>query len=158
MDIEYINITTYKGISSDADHFYATIGSIGYLQENLIVEFACKPESGVVFLSLNELRYYPSKKEAEELWMKDFGRGMKKDDKAHHEFYIQDVVEKGTIRFPSVLSIVQTVRKKYPNSVLCFLFQGSRKAFIEKFVKPFSERPNELVDELISIMEQHQRN
>lgn len=158
MDIEYINITTYKGISSNADHFYATIGSIGYLQENLIVDFACKPESGVMFSTLDELRYYPSKKEAEELWMKDYGWDVKSNDKVHHDFYIQDVVEKGTIRFPSVLSIVQTVRKKYPNSVLCFLFQGSRKAFIEKFVEPFSERPNELVKELISIMEQHQKN
>ena len=53
MNIEYINITTYRGISSDADHFYATIGSIGYLQETLLVDFACKPESGVIFSSLN---------------------------------------------------------------------------------------------------------
>lgn len=155
MDIEYINITTYKGISSDADHFYAKIGSVGYLQENLISDLACKPESGIVFSILNELRYFPSKKEAEVLWMKDYGWDEKNNNKIHHDFYIQDIVEKGTIRFPSVLSIVQTARKRYPDSVLCFLFQGSRKAFIEKFVKPYIERPSELVNELISIMERY---
>ena len=48
MDIQFIDITTYRGISSEAEHFYAKVGSPNYTQENYLVMLDCPPESGIL--------------------------------------------------------------------------------------------------------------
>ena len=50
MDIQFIDITSFAGISSDAEHFYALIGNPKFCQEDYItMTDYCSPENGVLF-------------------------------------------------------------------------------------------------------------
>ena len=122
MDVQFIDITSFMGVSSNAEHFYAKVGKPEYAQEHYLFDLGCKPESGVLFNGQN-LRYYPSEEEAVALFKKDnWGKPVDMDS-------VMMLQEDGTIRFPSILSIVKAAKKEFPNSVLCFSISGSRKMF-----------------------------
>lgn len=122
MDVQFIDITSFMGVSSNAEHFYAKVGKPEHAQEHYLFDLCCKPESGVLFNERN-LRYYPSEEEAVALYKKDnWGKPVDMD-------CVMELQEEGTIRFPSILSIVKAAKKEFPNSVLCFSISGSRKMF-----------------------------
>ena len=122
MDVQFIDITSFMGVSSNAEHYYAKVGKPEYTQEHYLFDLGCKPESGVLFNGRN-LRYYPSEEEAVALYKKDnWGKPVDMD-------CVMELQEEGTIRFPSILSIVKAAKKEFPNSVLCFSISGSRKMF-----------------------------
>lgn len=145
MQIEFINITTYKGISSDAEHFYASVGKPDMVQEFLLTDPVSKPESGVFFGSEDLLRHFPSPEEAEAMWQKDHGHD-RVTDKWHDE-QVQSIVKDGTIRFPSILTIVRAARGRFPDAKLCFCFRGSRKEFVRILQFEMQKHP-ELMDEI----------
>lgn len=122
MDVQFIDITSFIGASSNAEHYYAKVGKPEYTQEHYLFDLGCKPESGVLFNG-RDLRYYPSEEEAVALYKKDnWGKPVDMD-------CVMELQEEGTIRFPSILSIVKAAKKEFPNSVLCFSISGSRKMF-----------------------------
>ncbi len=132
MQIEFIDISTFKGICSEAEHFYATVGSPENLQENLLFLIGCQPNSGVSHVDTMELRYYPSQEEAEILFRKD--HGWEKDSPVFSnptlkKDIIEDYKKTGTIRFPDILSVIKTAKQMFPDAVLCFSFRGSVKEF-----------------------------
>jgi len=145
MQIEFINITTFKGISSDAEHFYASVGKPDMVQECLLTDSGSKPESGVFFGSEDMLRHFPSEEEAEAIWQKDHGHG-RLTDKWHDE-QVQSIVKDGTIRFPSIFAVIRAARKRFPDSKLCFCFRGSRKEFVRILEYEIQKHPK-LMDEI----------
>lgn len=122
MDVQFIDITSFIGVSSNAEHYYAKVGEAKHTQKHYLFDLGCKPESGVLFNG-RDLRYYPSEEEAVALYKKDnWGKPVDMD-------CVMELQEEGTIRFPSILSIVKAAKKEFPNSVLCFSISGSRKMF-----------------------------
>ena len=147
MDYQFIDITSYRGISSNAEHFYARIGSPDYAQENMITMLTCEPTTGQSFVNGKELRYYPTEQEAEEMWKKDnhslpgdFPLALKRDQ-------IEDMMEYGTIRFPSILAIIKKARELFPESVLCFSMHGSRKEFV-KYIQSLEKEDRRTLEEI----------
>jgi len=145
MQIEFINITTYKGISSDAEHFYASVGEPDMVQERLLTDLGAKPESGVFFGSEDMLRHFPSAEEAEAMWQKDYGHD-RLTNRCHDE-QVQSIVKDGTIRFPSILAVVHAARGRFPDAKLCFCFQGSRKEFV-RVLQLEMQKHQKLMDEI----------
>ena len=136
MEIQFIDITTYRGISSNADHFYAKIGEVGEAQEYYmtmkLLDDICE---GVSFINTPDLIYYPSKQEAINLWEKDNGWNKSNISPKSRETAIDDLVKNGTIRFPSILSIIKTAKEKFPNALLVFSYCGRRKNFVNLLSK-----------------------
>lgn len=136
MQIEFINITTYAGISSEAEHYYAKIGYNNMHQEMLLTDSHCKPDSGIFYINGKSLIYFPTRKEAEQMWEKDHRWEKDKLEIARHkEGEILDFMEDGTQRFPSILEIIRAARKKFPKTMLCFSFQGSVSEFTKRIKK-----------------------
>ena len=127
MHFQFIDITSFRHVSSEAEHFYAKVGKPELTQENYLFLVECEVNSGVSFANEEDLRYYPTENEALKMWEKD-NRGQQ-DAKTWKDNAVKDYMEKGTIRFPSVLSIIEAARKKFPNSIICFSMFGSRKQF-----------------------------
>lgn len=126
MDYQFINITTFRGVSSEAEHFYATIGEPKYAQENLLTMAGCSLETGVIFVNGKNLLYMPSYDEAKDIYLKDHYNVRNRDLNASDEDFIMEMVEDGTPRFPSILAVVEAARNKFPESVLCFcMFEKS---------------------------------
>ncbi len=71
MQIEFIDITSFRGLSSEAEHFYASIGVPSWTQEMLLTDRDCRPNAGVSFINTEKLRYFPSTEEARAMWEKD---------------------------------------------------------------------------------------
>ena len=132
MDIQFIDITSFRGISSDAEHFYAKIGKVKNSQEYLltmpVMTDIC---DGVSFTNEPHLRYYPDEREARRLWEKDNGHTRQDLIVIRKEKAIAELQEDGTIRFPSILSIVKRARELFPDSLLVFSFCKSRKQFVK---------------------------
>lgn len=145
MEIQFIDITSYRGISSDAEHYYAKLGEISYMQENLLVQASCEANTGISFVNGEELRYFPSPEEARAMWEKDHGRDKRELVQKWKEDDILDLQESGTIRFPSILSIVKRAREMFPSAVLCFSMCGSRKAFATYMMKLPEEKAIEII-------------
>ena len=129
MDIQFINITSYIGVSSNAEHFYARVGAPKCTQENYVTMIDCDMASGVNFPSEGELRFFPDAKQAEALWKKDYGYETEKSPLNRKDDIVAELQEDGTIRFPSVVEIIKTARKRFPDSLLCLSMNGSRKEF-----------------------------
>lgn len=159
MEIQYIDITTYRGISSNAEHFYATIGTPNMKQEMLLTNPACNPVNGVLFVNQEQMRYKPTKEEAEAIWEKDNKYNIDPSVRQNRENAIFDLMDDGTIRFPSIVSIVRTARKAFPKAVLCFSFCGSQKEFVKRFVLPLASgnNQNELIQELESLITEKEK-
>lgn len=124
MDIQFIDITSFAGISSDAEHFYALIGNPKFCQEDYItMTDYCSPESGVIFsCDCEHLLFFPTVKQAEYLSKKDNHNVIDED-------VVNDYVKNGTKRFPSIVEVVRAARKRFYNSLLVFSINGSRKEF-----------------------------
>lgn len=136
MEIQLINIETYIGISSEAKHFYAKVVKQEDIEEVIAFENAsARLESLCDYRSAEELRYYPSKEEAEIYAKKDFpdhDRTMNDEERRRRRAVeTGDLLEYGTIRFPSILSVVKTAREKWPEACLYFTFQGRRERFLK---------------------------
>ena len=127
MDYQFIDITSYRGISSNAEHWYAKIGTPELTQENLLFGLSEKSNSGVSYVNGEELKYYPNLDEAIEIYKKD--NGQKDELNEWDKERIKDILNNGTIRFPSVLSIVLTAKNKFPHSILCFSICGYQQEF-----------------------------
>lgn len=134
MEIQLINIETYMGISSEAEHFYAKAVRQEDIEEVIAFENA-RLESLCDYRSAEELRYYPSKEEAETYAKKDFpdhDRTMDDEERRRRRAVeTGDLLEYGTVRFPSILSVVKTAREKWPAACLYFTFRGRRDAFLK---------------------------
>lgn len=145
MEIQFIDITSYRGISSEAEHYYAKLGELSYMQENLLVQASCEANTGISFVNGEELKYFPTPEEARAMWEKDHGRDKSELVQKWKEDDILDLQESGTIRFPSILSIVKKAREMFPGAVLCFSICGSRKAFAAYIKKLPEERALEII-------------
>lgn len=157
MNIEYINITSYIGISSNAEHFYAKVGIPYKVQEYIATSQSYSGENGVDFVNGKELRYYPSKSEARNLWKKDNEWDTRPFVIAHKEDDIKDLQEYGTIRFPSIASIVKAAKRDFPDSVICFCINGSRKDFA-KYMERLLEKDKETLNEILDTLEIKRRH
>ena len=136
MDVQFIDITSYRGISADAEHFYAKIGYPSKdCQEYYITDMGGDITRGIWFTNGRSLRYYPSEKEARQLWQKDHGFDKDPITLKNKEDDILALQEDGTIRFPSILSIVKEAKKEFPNSIICFSYSGYRKEFVKIILK-----------------------
>ncbi len=153
MNIEYIDITSYRGISSDAEHFYARAGEPSWVQEMLLTDTACKPNSGVSYVNGEELRHFPSREEAEALWEKDHGKNHALASTEWKETEIRSFQEKGTIRFPSLAAVIRAARKRFPDAVLCFSYSGSVKEFASIVLK-ISSHDKEFAKELENLIKE----
>lgn len=151
MDIQFINITSYIRISSNAEHFYARVGKPDYTQENYLTMLSCDVCSGVVFPSEGELRFFPNREQAEDLWEKDYGFDKSQTDTLKEDI-IAELQEDGTIRFPSVIEIIQVSRKKFPNSILCFSMNGTRKEFA-RFVYAMDKKEPGFADKITALID-----
>lgn len=154
MDYQFIDITSFRCISSEAEHFYAKVGdSSGYAQENILFMASADVNTGVSFVEGNnrvyKLRYHPTREEAISLYLKDNYGADRENLGPEAEDRIFELMEDGTTRFKSVLSIVRECRQRFPNSILCFSMSGSRKEFA-KWMARNSE--SETVKEIIRII------
>lgn len=132
MQIEFFNITTYQGISCDAEHFYAKHENASYFEEMLWSTDRLQELKGSTG---NDFRYIPSKEEAEQIAKKDYpdrDRTLTPEQREEYrETTVGDLLEYGTARFPSILRIIQEARSRYPDAVLYFTLFGSRKEFVK---------------------------
>ena len=149
MDFQFIDITTYRGISSNAEHFYAKVGKPEYTQENIVVMQSCEPGTGVSFINGEELKYYPSKKEARKMWEKDNGYSESTFVLENKERMISDCMKEGTIRFPSIPAIIKRARETFPDSILCFSIRESRKEFV-KYLLSLEKRDKKTLDKILN--------
>ncbi len=53
-------------------------------------------------------------------------------------------------------AVIQAARKKFPDSYLCFSFNGSVKEFIRIFVQP-EKRNKALDDEIVDLIHQNDK-
>ena len=134
MQIEFFNITSYCGISSNAEHFYVKHLDAKYLEETLQFTMTDRLEE-LAGETGEELRYIPTKEEAESIARKDYpdyDRTLTPEKReTFREITIGDLLETGTTRFPSVMRIIREVRRQFPDAVLYFMVYGSRKDFIK---------------------------
>jgi hypothetical protein len=132
MQIEFFNITSYCGISSNAEHFYVKHLDAKYLEETLQFTMTDRLEE-LAGETGEELRYIPTKEEAESIARKDYpdyDRTLTPEKReTFREITIGDLLETGTTRFPSVMRIIREVRRQFPDAVLYFMAHGSRKDF-----------------------------
>ncbi len=133
MQIEFIDISTFRGISSEAEHYYAKISTGDFYAEELIFDYgwsldACARIGG------KDLRFYPTAEQARQIAEKDHKfdlRNLSEEDRAKRiQWDIDDLTENGTIRFPSVTEILRQARKEHPEAVLYACFCGSHKEFL----------------------------
>ena len=126
MDFQLVNITTYRGISSNADHFYAKIAS----DSDKIVESFSEGSDFSEYLCDTDLIWFPSLDEAQALVEKD-NSPMPTDPKRLELLRLQaEIIHKeGTTRFNSVTDILRSVRSSHPSSVIVVLMQGNRRRF-----------------------------
>ncbi len=151
MDIQFIDITSYRGISSNAEHYYAKIGDPEYVQENAVTSLSCDLKDGVCFINKQDLKYYPTQYEAEKMWLKDNNGIDNQFFQREKSRMIDDMCKEGTIRFPSIISIIKEARKKFPDSILCFSMQGSRKEFV-KYMQKLYDKDRKSLDEIFDII------
>ena len=165
MKIQFIDITTYQGLSSNAEHFYASVGTTKYIQEALLTDLSNKINEGVLFSKGTQLRYYPTADEAEIMWKKDHIGDVDNRALEWHDTEVKAIQKDGTIRFPTITSVIRAARKMFPNTVLCFSFHGSVTEFSKRFVRPCFYVPVakfqdffELSKELTELIQENEKN
>ena len=157
MQIDFIDITSFRGLSSEAEHFYAAIGKPSWIQEALLSDPDCKPNEGVSYHETEKLRYFPTREEAEAMWEKDNHWDKDPFVQSHREDTILTLMEEGTQRFPTVTAIIKAARKRFPCSYLCFSFAGSVKEFNRLFIKSEEKNKTTLSDEIETLINQKDR-
>lgn len=128
MHIQFIDITSYKGISTNAEHYYAKVSKEDYNTDCVALSYGWNFEDCSGDLFGRELRYYPNTTTAKEYSKKDFP-----GDKERQDYNTSILIKEGTVRFPSVIEILKTARKEYPDAVLYVTFHGSHKEFLRRF-------------------------
>ena len=132
MQIEFFDITSFRGISSNAEHFYAKHLDGSYMEEMLWSTDRLEQLRGGTG---EDFRYIPARDEAEAMARKDYPASDQtldgKNRTIFRETAIRDLLEKGTGRFPTIMRIIEEARRRYPDAVLHFTLFGSRKEFIK---------------------------
>lgn len=145
MRVEYINITSYRGISSNAEHYYAAIAT---MQEDSYAAFI---DGEHPYSFDTELKFFPDREQAITLCKKDNQMiyGIKAPEITEDQIW--QMQYDGTIRFPSILEIVRTARKNYPHSILCFYIAGNQRAFAN-YLNRLQEADAGKVTEIINLL------
>jgi len=154
MEIQFIDISTYQGICSDADHFYANVGEVNIkeYQESLVTSSMHDMTSFVCFSTGEELKYFPTEEEARALWQKDHGFDKSPEVLKYKEDAIARLQEEGTIRFPNIKSIVKAAVEKFPGTAICFSFRGDRKSFAKLILRMYESKNEKMKGEAIEIL------
>lgn len=133
MDIQYINISSFRGISSEAEHYYAKF--VPEERKRDVAESIFEGGNPTIHCSKN-LLFYPTREQAIDL--------IKKDNRIEGQFHkeptenvIAKYMEDGTYRFPSILDIIKEARKMFPGSILCFALQESMDAFRKYWMRMY---------------------
>ena len=143
MKIEFIDITSYRGISSNAEHFYASrIVPDKNTYESFYTDH--KP-----YGNKEELLFFPDTQQAAALAAKDNYMLAVKGTVTNAQ--IEKLKKEGTIRFPSILEIIKQARKRFPDSYLSFTLYGSKKAFCS-YIESLQEKSPETVKEIDSLL------
>ena len=145
MNIEYIDITSYRGISSNAEHYYAKVAVF----DSKTYECFIAGEHPYTFDE--ELLFYPNREQAIQLCRKDNEMSCYKIPTAISEEQIEDMMKRGTIRFPNVLEVVRQARKQYPNAILKFYMYGYERKFAS-YLDSLNKYDKETVSEIIELL------
>jgi len=138
MEIQFIDITSYRGISSNAEHYYAKYSTD---TESIAMCLLTGTETSSHH---EELLFFPDRPYAEELCRKDNQYAAGVTDGIHPvtEAQIRHIMENGTIRFPDIPSVVEQARKKWPEAILVFSLRGSQNDF-RKWLTKYYEKDKE---------------
>ena len=143
MNIEYIDITSYRGISSNAEHYYAKAATFNDKT------YQCFISGEHPYTFDEELLFYPNREQAIQLCKKD--NQMAFYETAISEEQIEDMMKRGTIRFPSVLEVVRQARKQYPNAILKFYMYGYERKFAS-YLDALNKYDKETVNEIVELL------
>ena len=143
MNIEYIDITSYRGISSNAEHYYAKVAVF----DNETYECFITDEHPYTFDK--DLLFYPDREQAIELCTKDNQMGFYSI--AVSEEQIDRIMKEGTIRFPNVLEVVRQARKQYPNAILKFYMYGNSQKFAS-YLDGMEKYDEKAVNEIVELL------
>lgn len=129
MEIQFINITSFRGTSSNAEHYYARYAENAYdVQQALLESY-----EGQIYQHSHDkdLLFFPGKEDAEKLCLKDNRMCWGADVNVHPvtPAQVELMMKEGTIRFPSIEAIIRQARHKWPEAVLIFSLYGSNKRF-----------------------------
>ena len=147
MDIVFINITTYTGISSNAEHYYARVARNDHVIEGLdemaSMQYLADDVNG------KELKFFPDKYQARALCEKDnrMVAAYPETIRPVTDRQVNSMMKSGTIRFPSVASILRQAHEEFPYAYLYCTMQGNRRLFIETYLKMCQKDPK--TEELI---------
>lgn len=147
MNIEYINITSYRGISSDAEHYYAK----RHVQDKDDYDAFLEQEKPYSFNE--DLRFYPDRQQAIELCKKDNQMLYGIHAPEISESQIKNMMADGTIRFPSVLDVVKTARAQFPDAILCLYFHESKKMLLD-YLNRLLQAKSPVLDEIITLLKE----
>lgn len=136
MQIEFIDISSFRGVSANAEHYYAKVSRPGYMADLAALDVSVGLQTFCGDPNGETLRFFPDKEQARALAEKDNGLGFlpPEERKARVQSDIEDLMEDGTYRFPSIIEIVRSARKRYPTAVLYFTLHGSHKAFLQSIL------------------------
>lgn len=138
MHIEFIDITTYRGISSEAEHFYAKVSRPNYNADMVALDIGTNFQTCSGDIGGEALRFFPTREQAEKYAEKDYPAALKytigeEEMNRRRRWLVEELLENGTIRFPSAIEVIKGARKKFPDAVLYFTFCGSHKEFLKRF-------------------------
>lgn len=147
MNIEYINITSYRGISSNADHYYAKYHAPNEDDFDAFIDGE-RPHSFDT-----DLKFYPDRQQAVELCRKDNQMLYGVHAPEITESQVENMMADGTIRFPSILEVIKTARKKFPNAILCIYLHRSHTAFAD-YLNKLLQAKSPVLDEIITLLKE----
>jgi hypothetical protein len=145
-----IFISTFRDYCFNAEHYY---GKVGFVDKTKFDEYQKKYENYAWEYSVKdevELTYHPTEKEAFELAKKDSNLydyemlGVSFTKEQHIQNMVEQYMEDGTRRFPSVYKVIETAINEYPEYKWVGLFEND----IEDFEKHWKriEKENPLID------------
>jgi hypothetical protein len=146
MDVRVIDITTYAGICSEAEHYYAKEKSFKYAGEMV---WGTDSLSHLTSDDPNadDILYIPTQAEAEMIARKDYPIHNSDNQEnvaeimARRKGDIDDMLEIGTRRFLSIKQIMKRCRELYPKSLIIYTIYGSHKKFLEATMKQGLHEP-----------------
>ena len=152
MGIQFIDITSYRGICSDAEHWYAK-----YISDFKNANECLAIDGTSVYGWDEEVKFYPTREEAIALIKKENQViGASRDVE---EWKIQEMMDNGTIRFSSILDIIKTCRKEFPKSILVFSIRGSQKDFKKWLIGMYESKDKEtqnIAEEIIKTIVEYE--
>ena len=149
MDIQFINITSYRGISSNAEHYYARFASEN--EKELIAEDIFCGYSVATYCNTDML-FFPDREQAIALIKKDNQMTGSPFKENIDDDTIAVYMERGTIRFPSILDIIKQARKQFPQAIFKFYLQGSEDEFRKYWRRRYESGDKETAEQMIDIV------